>query len=196
MLDWKDKVQFLRDNPRYNNAELFGVRIEPKENSNWVVSVYRLKDGEGRPNYSILIEVLCKQDEREGMRAVLWGVHDMTKNELGRLGSIFVDKPANEIKSHPLPKGRYIWLEVAGGDRVINLNTVDSPNSYLVLFQEVDKSAPPPPDPDKPEDPGRPAVPSLIGSLQVTVNQAQVASWRPDADGNVTFFVDVRSVDA
>ena len=62
---------------------------------------------------------------------------------------------------------------------------------------KVDKSAPsipdPQPDPDPGPGPDHPAPPSIIGGIQVTVNQAQVASWRPDADGNVTFFIDVRS---
>jgi hypothetical protein len=211
MFDWKEKVQFLRENPRYSNAELFGVQIEPKENTNWAASVYHLTADENRYGHFIYIEVLCKQNDRDGTRGVLWGWKGMTREQENQIGAIFADKPENEIKSHPIYAGQHIWLEVAGGDRIENLHTVIDPDeatsdghpgnsrfhhSYLVLFQEVDKSAPPPPDPQPDPDPPptpEPEPTALVGSVLVTVNQAWVASLSPDSDGDVTFLVDVRS---
>jgi hypothetical protein len=189
MFDWKEKVQFLRENPRYNNAGVFGIQIEAKENTSWMASVYRLGVGDDWPDYLICIEVLCKQNARDSIHGVLWGARGMTNEEQNLVGAIFADKPETEIKTHPLPAGQHIWLEIAGGDRVVNLNTVDNPNSYLVLFQEVDKS-PLPPDPPPEPDPDPPPAPDpdppISTAGYVVVNQAQVALLEPDAEGNVT----------
>lgn len=215
MFDWKSKTQFLRDRPGYNNATLVGVKIKAKENTNWAASVYRLSADENRGGSFIYIEVLCKQNERERPRGVNWGWAGMSPKERNETGAIFADKPDREIKSQPIKSGQRIWLEIAGGDRVENLHTVIDldeltgdghignarfQHSYLVLFQEVDKSSGPAPEPPTPEptpeppapEPPMPEPPVLVGGIQVTVNQAAIASLRPDQDGNVTFFVGER----
>lgn len=214
MFDWKSTTQFLRDHPRFNNATLLGVRIKVKENTNWAASVYHLSADENRGGSFIYIEVLCKQNEREGPRGVNWGWAGMSPKEQNETGAIFADKPDYEIKSQPILSGQRIWLEIAGGDRVENLHTVIDldeltsdghignarfQHSYLVLFQEVDKSSGPPPEPPIPEPIPEPPTPeptpeppTLVGGIQVTVNQAAIASLRPDQDGNVTFLVEVR----
>ncbi len=185
--DWKEKVQFLRNNPRYNNAEDYGIEILPKENSNWLVSVYHLLPDENRGNHSIYIEVLCKQNERQTFRAVHWGWQGMSAQQKNEIGAIFADKPDNEIKSHPIFSEQHIWLGICGGDTIKNIHTQIDPDipasdgsdgnkrfhhSYLVLFQEVDKDiTTPEPEPEK--------------ELVLLINKKWINELETDSDGFV-----------
>jgi hypothetical protein len=133
MFDWKEKVQFLRENPRYSNAELFGVQIVEKENANWAASVYHLTADENRHGHFIYIEVLCKQNDRDGTRGVLWGWKGMTREQENQIGAIFADKPENEIKSHPIYAGQHIWLQVTGIPVILASITVISSYSKRLI---------------------------------------------------------------
>jgi hypothetical protein len=206
MFDWRSRVRFLRDNPGFNNAGAFNVVIKAKENANWIASIYHLSPDENQGQSLIHIEVLCKQNERQKFRAVLWGSEEMTPEQLNQIGAIFADKPDYEIKNHPIAEGQRIWLEISGGDRIVNLNAMpDRPDrpasdgsignarhhhSYLVLFQEANKGLPNPnPEPPIPDpEPTDPDPEPPTEEAVILIDKEWIDSLGPGSDGFIRIY--------
>jgi len=197
MFNWPAKVQFLRDNPRYNNAESYGVKIIAKENANWVVSVHKLTPDENDGLNHAFFDVYCVQGGRQIHRAINWGWAGMSQKQKNETTSLFPDKPLNEIPALRLGAGQIVWMEIASGDRVkgihtghddelkedgINYGNTRFHHSFLVVWQEVDKSGSKPPEPS-----------IVSGNVQVTVNKDWINMLPVDEQENVTFSAEIVS---
>lgn len=197
MFDWKERLRFLQDNPRFNNAVNYGVRIVPKQNSNWVASIYHLSPNENRGGHTIYIRVLCKQNEIDAQRAINWGWLGMNTREIEQTTPIYDDKGPQEIKTHPIFKSQQIWLSVAGGDSIEDIHTGIDPDvpaddgghgnsrfhhSYMVLFQEVNNDVPPTPDPDPDPDPE-------ISRMIIWAKKDWIDSLPVQADGSIKIVI-------
>lgn len=188
-------ARFIRE-PGYNDAHHLGVTIHALSTpSRWrILGVHHLTGDENRGNHHIFCEVIDEKGAR------IKGV----KLEMEQQGQApvyaIVDKPANE------PGGNFpLWGAMparvsmaAGGDSAAGLridHISDGPgnslghNSFYIVFQRVAET--PPPEPPGPPPTERPKAVARLDRLQVTVNQAWLASLRPDADGNVTFAAEV-----
>lgn len=158
--DWPQRVQELLDNPRSNRAIDYGVKIEPKENANWLVSVYHLSPDENSGGNYVYYDVYDRFGERQIHRAVLWGWEGQSSLERAETRPLYADKPMNEIPALVVGAGQVVELEIAGGDKVVKLHTGHDPDelkedgvtygntrfhhSFLVVFQEEGYTSPEP----------------------------------------------------
>lgn len=145
------------DNPSYE------ITIQKPQNPiRRVLGIHHLSPDENRGNHNVYVEMLCKQDERDGFQAIHWTWIGRQLNQPAR--DIFAgQKPHNELVDLPLNLGMILSVWTNGGEIVQGLssnypdemdgNTIGH-HSFFVCFQEIDFDEPDPdpePEPDPPE---------------------------------------------
>jgi len=181
----KFKSHYRTTGAMYNDAFKYGITVDIPENRDWrVLGIHHLDPDENKDNHNVYVEMLCKQGDREGFRAIHWtweGRNEVTEDA----PPVFAgSKPLNELVDIPLNLGMNVsvWTngsEIAEG---FSSNHPDENegnsighHSFFVCFQEMDKDAVPLP----------PGEIEVISSVEIMVNQEYVASLSPDEDGNV-----------
>ncbi len=189
--DWIEvfKTQYREHNIAYNDTvdmvsfddPSYQIIIEKPQNPIWrVLGIHHLSPEENRGNHNIYIEILCKQDEREGFRAIHW-------TWIGRQLSqpapdIFAgQKPHNELVDLPLNLGMIVSVWTNGSEIVKGLssnypdemkgNTIGH-HSFFICFQEIDFDPPEPEPPIPPEQ-----------STVMLIRKSWLDEQEVDADG-------------
>ncbi len=180
----------------YNDAITYGVEIVVLNNLSWkVLGVHHLTPGENRGNHNVYIEMLCKQNEREGSWPIHWTQEGRRLNQ--NAPDVFAgQKPLNELVDIPLNLGMEVSVWPHAGEVVAGLssnhlssnhetpgNTIGH-HSFFVCFQEVDLNKPvPQPDPLPIPQP-KPPTPVII---KVTANLEWLKTLPEDDQGNIIF---------
>lgn len=171
MFDFQGWIQTFREyrgqhGTAYNDADMvsldnppYQVTIQSPENPIWrVLGIHHLSPEENQGKHHVYIEMLCKQGDREGFRAIHWTWIGRQLNESAP-DAFAGQKPLNELVNIPLNLGMIVsvWTngsEVAAG---FSSNHPDEPggntvghHSFFVCFEEIDPDEPdkPPPDPE------------------------------------------------
>ncbi len=167
--DWIEvfKTHYRKHNEAYNDTvdmvsfddPSYQIIIEKPQNPIWrVLGIHHLSPTENKaPNekfgkHNIYIEMLCKQDEREGFRAIHWTWIGRQLNQPAP--DIFAgQKPHNELVDLPLNLGMIVSVWTNGSEIVKGLssnypdemagNTIGH-HSFFICFQEIDFSKPKP----------------------------------------------------
>lgn len=178
----------------YNDAESYGVSIEIPDNRDWrVLGIHHLLPDENKGNHNVFIEMLCKQGDREGFRAIHWTWEGRNENTENAPPVFAGQKPPNELVDIPLNLGMVVSVWTNGSEiaKGFSSNHPDEGNgntvghhSFFVCFQEIDENEPLPPI----EPPKEIEVISRVG---IVVNQEYVASLEADDDGNVMILASV-----
>jgi len=149
MLNHEYWLNEFRENPGWNDTG-GQVTVETAEDATWVVlGIHKLFPSEALPHPTILFDVRCKTDNRDGMKPVYWEWEGMQPHE--KPGPAFVDKPPHEVGSIGIMPGMVISMWMDYGERASGFK---QPDSYFIVFQEVDGTDPDPdPDPDPDSDP-------------------------------------------
>lgn len=176
MFDFQDRIEKFRQyrhdhSVAYNNAANmlslddppYKAVIQSPQNPIWrVLGIYHLNPEENKaPNeafgkHHVWVEMLCKQGDREGFRAIHWTWQGRQNNEAAP--DVFAgQKPHNELVNIPLNLGMIVSVRTQGSDVVHGLssnhpdegpgNTIGH-HSFFVCFEEIDQDEPDPPDPD------------------------------------------------
>jgi hypothetical protein len=182
--------EYYRDNSViYNDAESYGVIIQSAANLDWkVLGVHHLTPDENKGNHNVYIEVLCKQNEREGFRAIHWTWEGRQPNESAP--DVFAgQKPLNELVNIPINVGMVVSVWPHLGETVLNLRS-DHPDeetgntfghhSFFVCFQEVDADGGQLPEPD-PEP--------ANATIEISANIDWLNTLPIDSQGNITFTI-------
>jgi hypothetical protein len=128
MFNFKEWIKTFQDYFRANGAiyndaphsfnTLMDVSIISPANSAWrVLGIHKLTPEENAGNHNLFLEVLCKQNEREGMRAVYF---DWQGREPGQNapGPIFMSqKGPNELVDIAIFAGMRVKVWIQNGDR-------------------------------------------------------------------------------
>lgn len=146
MLDHEYWLNEFKENPGWNDTG--HVAIETAEGATWVVSgVHKLLSSELLPYPAILFDVRCKTGNRDGMKPIYWKWQGMQPHE--KPGPAFVDKPLHEVGNIGIMPGMVISMWMNNGETASNFR---QPDSYFIVFQEIEKGTiPPDPDPDPPD---------------------------------------------
>ena len=184
----------------YNDAADYGVSIDIPENRIWkVLGIHHLYPSENKePNeefgkHNVYIEMLCKQNEREGFRAIHWTWEGRQPNE--NAPDVFAgQKPLDEVVDIPLNLGMNVSVWTNGGEIAKGFssnhpdeetgNTIGH-HSFFVCLQEIGE------DPTIP--PIEPPNIETVGNVAIKVNQDYVMSLVPDNEGNVRIEVDINA---
>lgn len=177
MLDHKYWLDKFKETPGWNDTG-GQVTVETAEDVTWVVlGVHKLLPSEALPHPAILFDVRCKTDNRDGMKPVYFSWEGMQPHE--KPGPAFVDKPPHEVGSIGIMPGMIIsvWMdygETASGFR--------QPDSYFVVFQEVDEETLPDPDP-----------PDIVskGTIELRIDKEFFNSLPVDEQGKVRYIVPI-----
>jgi hypothetical protein len=176
MTDFREWTERFRNQPGYNDTETAAI-VGP-DNSNWLVlGVHKLGEGEkdpGRPP-TVFFDVLCKQDERDGFRAVYFEWPNIKPTE--QPGPAFASKPPHEVPDIAIPRESSLALWIQAGQRV---EWLEWPDSYFVVFREAGAA----PDPD-------PIPGQVRGTITVRVHESYLAVMPRDEAGYVTFIVPI-----
>ena len=200
--DWiaKFRRHYEETGGSYNDAE--GVTIAHRENANWIVlGVHHLTGVENQGNHNVFIEVLCKQWERDGMRAVYWDWKDRQPDEQSP-GPLFVSKPPHELADIALFSGMKVDVWIQGGDSVGSFYTGHLNNgpdsfgskegnsignhSFFVCFLERDRSIPIPGPPEPVPEP-EPSDPEPIEKPVMTIDSEWLKK-QPVKDGIIEIY--------
>jgi hypothetical protein len=164
MFNFQAWITTFRDHLRttgetYNDADSYGVTIEREPNRLWrVLGIHHLLPHENNGNHNVFIEVLCKQNERDGFRAIHWTWEGRRPDEIAQ--PVFAgQKPLNELVDLPLNLGMIVSIWTQGGE-IANGFSSNHPDeapgntighhSFFVCFQEMDEDEPVP-EPPLPE---------------------------------------------
>ncbi len=166
MFNFQDWIEIFKDhyqehNEAYNDTidmvsfddPLYQILIEKPQNPIWRVSgIHHLSPAENRGNHNVFIEMLCKQDEREGFRAIHWTWIGRQLNEPAH--DVFAgQKPLNELVDLPLNLGMIVSVWTNGSEIVKGLSSnypdeMDGNSighhSFFICFQEIDFDEPDP----------------------------------------------------
>jgi len=180
------KTYYREHGQAYNNAAsmtsfddpAYEIVIEKPQNPIWrVLGIHHLAPAENKAanedfgKHNVYIEMLCKQNDREGFRAIHWTWIGRQSNEPAR--DVFAgQKPHDELVDLPLNLGMIVSVWTNGSEIVKGLssnypdegdgNTIGH-HSYFVCFQELGDNGGTPlpdpvPDPDPPPIPGETTV--------------------------------------
>lgn len=139
---------------------LYQISIQRPQNPIWrVLGIHHLSPNENRGNHNVYIEMLCKQDEREGFRAIHWTWIGRQLNQPAP--DVFAgQKPLNELVDLPLNLGMIVSIW-SNGSEIVNGLSSNYPDemdgnsighhSFFICFQEINFDEPDP-DPDLPDD--------------------------------------------
>lgn len=164
------KIYYQEYGYAYNDADMtsldnpsYQVSIQKPQNPTWrVLGIHHLSPEENRGNHNVYIEMLCKQGDREGFRAIHWTWIGRQLNEPAP--DVFAgQKPHNELVNLPLNLGMIVSVWTNGGEIVSGLSSnhpdeMDGNSighhSFFVCFQEIDADEPDldPEPPDEPQD--------------------------------------------
>lgn len=123
------------------------VTVETPEGVTWVVmGVHKLLPSEALPHPAILFDVRCKTGNRDGMKPVYFEWEGMQPHE--KPGPAFVDKPPYEVGNIGIipDVGMSVWVDNGG-----RASGFREPDSYFIVFQEVEPGTTPPDPPDPPD---------------------------------------------
>jgi hypothetical protein len=171
MFNFKDWINTfnshrLRTGTIYNDAVDYGVSIESVENRTWrVLGIHHLTSKENKASHeefgkhNLYIEMLCKQGDRDGFRAIHWTWGGRRVNEPAN--PVFAgQKGPDELIDLPLNLGMVVSVWTQGSEIAKgfssdhpdegNGNTIGH-HSFFVCFQEIDENEPmPEPEPEPP----------------------------------------------
>jgi hypothetical protein len=208
MFDWQSWIERFKQQPGYNDAKQYGVTVSTTPVSRWrVIGVHHLTGAENVGKHNVFVDILDEKGERINGARLRWGWEGMRAEESPN--DVVIDKPAWEPGGNiALDKGQIVFCHVVdketGGDTSASdwaagfhtghadegTGNTWGHHSFFVVFQK-DADIPEPVEPPEP-GPGDPVTsPSITGRVQVTVNQAWVASLEPDVAGDVTFQVGI-----
>jgi hypothetical protein len=188
----------------YNDSVSLGAQIKPATINDIVIDntfkvwkaigIHHLSPYENKGGHNVYVEVLCKQNEREGFKAIHWTWEGRQPHEPAP--DVFAgQKPHNELVDIPLNLGMVVSVWPHLGERVTGLssNHPDEPipsgekwntighHSFFICFQEIeDGAAPPSPDPE-------PEPANAI--IRVSANIDWLNTLPVDNQGNVNFEV-------
>jgi hypothetical protein len=163
--DWQSWLQKFISNPGYNDTDAtISEAIRP---AYVVLGVHRLTPSEDYLQRFIYVDVLDKEDKRQVGEELEYN------SVVSEPIDIPISRPFNEIASFSFSGEDAINVWHRNGEGVFGLKPG---YSYLVVFKEADRSKPK----------------LNLGGIQVTVNQEWIANMKPDSQGNVTFFVDIK----
>lgn len=195
-LDWINTFEayWLRTGETYNDATTddpngydYGVSIVSDPNRLWrVLGIHHLTPEENQGNHNVFIEMLCKQGDREGFRAIHWTWEGRRENQPAP--PIFAgQKPHNELVDLPLNLGMKLTVWTQGGEvaQGFSSNHPDEGegnkighHSFFVCFQEVGDDEPgPDPEPPTPEPEPKETV--------MLIKKSWLDSQEVDGDGYI-----------
>lgn len=180
MLDHAHWYEVMKGTPGYNDTEE-QVTVEARPDATWIIlGVHRLTEEERPERPTIFFDVRCTTGNRDGMRPVYWEWDFMMPHE--KPGPAFVDKPPFEVGIIAVLSGVVMSMWMDNGDRVTSFQGDDS---YFVVFQEVDTSAPPDlPDPD-------PLPLEVKGTIRIKVDKDYFNSLPTDDQNRVDLVVPI-----
>ena len=143
MLDHEYWLNKFKENPEWNDTG-GQVTIETAKGATWVVSgVHKLLPLEAFPYPAILFDVRRITGNRDGMKPVYWKWEGMQPHE--KPGPAFVDKPSHEVGNIGIMPNMVISMWMDDGETASGFR---QPDSYFIVFQEVEEGTTPPDPPD------------------------------------------------
>jgi hypothetical protein len=187
------------DTPKEHPSGLPVIEINSPSGSQWrVLGIHKLTPEENNGNHNVFLEVYCKQNEREGMRAVYWDWQGRHGTE-DAPGPVFMaQKGKDDLMDLPIHVPMKIRVWIQNGDSVQWFHSEwpdEAPgntwghHSYFVCFQEsawFEDVPAPEPDPD-PEPEPEPI--EVNAAIQVTANLEWLKTLPVDNEGNITFTI-------
>jgi len=151
MFDFQLWIKTFQDHRRqgqfYNDAASYGVYVKAIENPLWsVLGIHHLSPDENKGNHNVYLEMLCKQNERDGFRAIHWTWEGRRPDEAAP-DTFAGQKPHNELVDIPLNLGMIVsvWTQASGIVEGLSSNHPDEESgnaighhSFFVCFQEID----------------------------------------------------------
>lgn len=159
-----------------------------ESNSTWrVLGIHHLTPEENRGNHNVYIELLCKQNEREGFKAIHW-TWEGRRNDQNAPDVFAGQKPLTELVNIPINLGMIVSVWPHLGQMVSGFssfhadegdgNTIGH-HSFFVCFQEIDETGTiPPPEPVE-----------TNATIQITANFEWLKTLPVDSEGDITFTV-------
>ncbi len=184
MFDFQHWIEVFQRNPGYNDAESYGIFIEPLENPTWqVIGIHHLTGEENRGNHNVFIEVLCKQNDRQGFKAINWTWEGRQPHEPA-LPVFAGQKSLDELIDLPLNLGMVVslWVQGSGIGKGFSSNHPDEEtgntighHSFFICFQENGGENPDPPEPE----------PEPEKEVVLSINAEWISKQEVDSDGYI-----------
>lgn len=180
---WLDEI---RENPGLNDTG-GQVAVSAPEGATWIVSgVHKLIPSEQPQHPTIFFDVRCKTDNRDGMKPVYWKWEGMRPDQTP--GPVFVDKPPYEVGNIGIMPGMNISIWLDNGGRAFGFQ---QPDSYFVVFQEIDEGSGPDPDPPSPPDPDPPSL-ETKGIIELSIDRDFFNSQSVDENNMVHLTISIK----
>lgn len=143
---YREHGTIYNDTPEIHPSNLPVIKITSPSGSNWrVLGIHKLTPSENNGQHNVFLEVFCKQNEREGMRAVYWDWQGRHGTE-DAPGPVFMaQKGKDNLMDLPIYIPMRIKLWIQNGDEVKwfhsewpneNAGNTLGHHSYFICFQE------------------------------------------------------------